>query len=980
MRDLRSRWNLPVLLIAISFLAGCSALQADPHFHQDENNDSLLANSPNLNFGSVVVGNSVQANEYVSNPTGSSVTITGAKASTGDFEVISPSLPVTIARGRGVTLLVRFTPSAAGKSSATLLISSSASQPTITVPVMGQAVAAGKLVASATSVSFGKVVLGKSQSQTETFTNSGSTTVTISHIAASTSDFAISGLTLPVTLKSGQSSNFSVIFAPKANGTRTGSISASATASLVAPAASFQTSAQGTQQIAQATTENETVNLEVSGTGTLTTGSDTTLGQLSATPNGLSFGSAQVNSSQSKTLTVTNGGTASIIVTQATATGSGYSLSGQTFPFTIAGNQSATFTVTFAPQATGSASGNVSILSSAANPSLSVGLIGNCSFPGRDQRKFESLSFGTVAVGATEKTSATVTNSGGSSVTLNQAVVSGTGFSMTAMGMPMTLAPNQSASISITCAPKTAGSLNGSLSIASNASNANVAVPLTATAVAPAGALTVTPSSLSFGSVQAGTSQSLPATLTNSGGSSITITQATFSGSGYSVSGLNLPATLPAGQSLPFTVAFAPQTAGNDNFNLSVISNASNPTLMVPVSGAATAAGTLNASAPSLSFGNVTVGATQNLTETLTNAGGSSVTVTQVAAGAGYSVSNLTLPLTLNAGQSTSFSVAFAPKTAGSSTVSLAISNSASSSPLSVPMSGTGVAAGALTATAVNFGNVQVGNNSTQTATLTNSGGSSVTVSQATLTGNAFTMSGLSLPMTLSAGQSFTFSVMFAPQAVGSNSGGIALVSNASGTTPSIALSGNGTAAGQFTVTPGSFSFGSVAVGASKNLSASLTASGSSVTITAASVSTSEFSITGPSLPLTIPAGGSASFTLTFSPQSSGAASATLSFASNAAASATSETLSGTGTAAVQHSVSLSWNESSSSVNGYNIYRGGTSGGPYARLDSSTDTATSYTDSSVQSGQTYFYVTTSVASDGTESTYSNQVSAVIPTP
>jgi fibronectin type 3 domain-containing protein len=67
-------------------------------------------------------------------------------------------------------------------------------------------------------------------------------------------------------------------------------------------------------------------------------------------------------------------------------------------------------------------------------------------------------------------------------------------------------------------------------------------------------------------------------------------------------------------------------------------------------------------------------------------------------------------------------------------------------------------------------------------------------------------------------------------------------------------------------------------------------------------------------------------------------------------------------------------------VAGYNIYRSGTTGGPYAKLDASTDASTSYTDSSVQAGQTYYYVTTSVGVDGIESAYSSQVSAVIPTP
>ncbi|MBV9624970.1 MAG: Ig-like domain-containing protein [Acidobacteria bacterium] len=76
--------------------------------------------------------------------------------------------------------------------------------------------------------------------------------------------------------------------------------------------------------------------------------------------------------------------------------------------------------------------------------------------------------------------------------------------------------------------------------------------------------------------------------------------------------------------------------------------------------------------------------------------------------------------------------------------------------------------------------------------------------------------------------------------------------------------------------------------------------------------------------------------------------------------------------------VSLSWTASTSSVAGYNIYRSPQSTGPFAKINSSLDTATVYTDSSVTSGQTYYYATTGVDSTGVESGYSNVVQAIIP--
>jgi len=82
--------------------------------------------------------------------------------------------------------------------------------------------------------------------------------------------------------------------------------------------------------------------------------------------------------------------------------------------------------------------------------------------------------------------------------------------------------------------------------------------------------------------------------------------------------------------------------------------------------------------------------------------------------------------------------------------------------------------------------------------------------------------------------------------------------------------------------------------------------------------------------------------------------------------------------APVSHTVDISWNASTSSVAGYNIYRGTQSSGPFTKLNSSVDTATVYTDSSVVSGRTYFYAATSVDSNGVESSYSNIAQATIP--
>lgn len=194
-----------------------------------------------------------------------------------------------------------------------------------------------------------------------------------------------------------------------------------------------------------------------------------------------------------------------------------------------------------------------------------------------------------------------------------------------------------------------------------------------------------------------------------------------------------------------------------------------------------------------------------------------------------------------------------------------------------------------------------------------------------------------------------------------------------------IALSGNGMAPGQLSVSPPGLAFGNVVVGANSALNGTLQASVSAVTISAVSSSSNEFNFSGVSLPTTVAAGDTTSFAVTFNPGSTGTASASLSFSSDAANSPTVQTLTGTGIVAAEYAVDLTWDASvGSSVVGYNVYRGNVSGGPYAKINSALESSTAYTDDNVALSQTYYYVTTAVTGSGEESGYSNEVDAVIP--
>ena len=218
----------------------------------------------------------------------------------------------------------------------------------------------------------------------------------------------------------------------------------------------------------------------------------------------------------------------------------------------------------------------------------------------------------------------------------------------------------------------------------------------------------------------------------------------------------------------------------------------------------------------------------------------------------------------------------------------------------------------------------------------------------------------------------------FAPATAGSATGSLALTSDAPTSPTSISLSGSGvTATLQLSASPATLSFGNVTVASSATQSVTLSSTGnSSVRVSQLTVTGSSFSASGLTLPLTLAAGQSAAFSVSFSPAASGSFSGSVAVASNATNSPASVSLSGSGV--LTHSVGLSWLASTSTVAGYFVYRGTASGGPYTRLNASTVALTSYADSSVQSATTYYYVTTAVDSSGAESVNSNEVAAVIP--
>ena len=305
-------------------------------------------------------------------------------------------------------------------------------------------------------------------------------------------------------------------------------------------------------------------------------------------------------------------------------------------------------------------------------------------------------------------------------------------------------------------------------------------------------------------------------------------------------------------------------------------------------------------------------------------------------------------------------------------------SNPPAGNPTTPASSSTGQAQLAASPSSASFVNVATGSSSSQTIALLNSGTADATISNATVTGTGFSITGLATPVKVGAGTSATFNVVFAPHAAGQVTGSVTVMSDA----PNSPLTISATASA---VTPttglassaASFDFGDVLLGSTNTLGATLTNVGNtSLTISSVSVTGAGFTATGVASNTTLAPGQAANLNAGFSPATAGAVNGLITVNCNGA-SPVVIALAGIGTQASAHSVALNWDPSTNDVIGYFVYRA-LADGTYAKVNSAPDVSTQYTDTNLMSGQTYTYAITAVDADNVESDYSDPVVVVIP--
>ncbi|WP_433971185.1 DUF4082 domain-containing protein [Tunturiibacter lichenicola] len=227
-------------------------------------------------------------------------------------------------------------------------------------------------------------------------------------------------------------------------------------------------------------------------------------------------------------------------------------------------------------------------------------------------------------------------------------------------------------------------------------SNFWVDVVYSAQATAANPQLSVSASTLSFGSIAVNSSTTASVTLTSSGTSPLTVNSAAVSGTGFSLAAGTFPTTLNPNSSMTLQVQFKPTASGAATGQLTIGSNSTTgSSTVVSLSGTGAAANPqLNVNTSTLGFGSVAVNTAAAGSVTLTSTGSSPVTVNSASiSGTGFSITGGSFPATLNPNQTMAVQLQFKPTASGSATGQLTISsNSTTGSSAAVALSGTGTA------------------------------------------------------------------------------------------------------------------------------------------------------------------------------------------------------------------------------------------------------------------------------------------------
>ena len=832
-----------------------------------------ISHSPVLDFGTKATGSTATQTLTLSNTGGvEAKNISPATASApfsyqgGTFPGTGGTCGATLAAGSSCTVVVAFSPTVVGLSTFgfSVTYSDGASPQSSNRTIQGTgALPALLTISDSPTYSFGSVSTGAIVEHSFTVTNGGGVSATALNGSGLAAPFLFkggafpgTGGTCPATLTAGASCTFIVEYAPTAGGVQNDTVELS-----------YNDGAA-----------SATSNVNVTGTGVapaLLTVSD------GATYN---YGSVPVSGSKEKIFVINNSGSVSATSIADSGLASPFAFKGGSYPgtggscgSTLTSGATCSIVVVFNPTVLGSYSDSVELsYHNGTTVVMSTRALSGVAVPPALVTVSDgpTYNFGSVANGGYREKTLTVDNSGGVDATLALGgglaapfTYKGGSYPGTGGNCGATIGVNSACQIVVSYSPTAIGNQSDTIEISYN-NGLSVQTSLRdvqGTSVTPANLTLSDGPLLDYGIVAVGGVLNKTITVTNSGnyaasamsGSGLEAPFA-FAGGSYPGSGGSCADTLSPSASCTLVVAFSPSTTGlqTDSVLLNYNNGAGSQVASRDLQGTGVAPALIELSdSPLYNFGTLASGSSADKTITLTNTGGvaagsmsgAGLAVPFRFKGGSYPGTNGSCGTTLASGASCTVVVVYNPTAIGTHTdaIEITYNNTVSVQTSTRNLSGTAVPPASLSISdgpTYSYSTVPVGGTSEKTFTITNSGGFIATdivgsglAAPFIFKGGNFPGTGGSCTGSLAAGGTCTMVVNFAPTVTGTQSDSIEIAYNdgVSAATSLRALQGIGALPASLSISDSpTYNYGTVATGASKDKSFTVTNSGE-VTATA---------------------------------------------------------------------------------------------------------------------------------------------------
>ena len=566
-----------------------------------------------LDFGDVILGTSKDLIVNLENKGGAKLTIDSLIVIGEDtvmFDPVLQTFPHDIAPSSTYNLGISFIPTSIGKTSAMLIIYHNAEGSPDTVLLSGNGVKL-EIAIIPDTLDFGNVPIGGNITKYFQVRNDGTGPLVISSIVKGGTDATQfnrysnpDSTNSQIIVATGQTATLSVRFAPTSNGTKS------------------------SYWVFNHNVDDTESRLYLKGNGISPT--------IVIDPTSINFGNVNVGNSLQRSVSITNNGTAPLVISSVSITGGVFRFINSETTIIVEPDSSYDLIVQFAPIAAIDYSGSITLTHNANGSPSTIPLRG-MGLSSSIVIDPTSIDFGDVNIGDSLQKIVKIANGGNADLVISSLGLSGANISLFSFTpnptLPITLTPSQSVDLTVKFLPTSIGVKNAEINITHNVSEISSSVPLTGRGVQPS--ILVNPSdNIDFGSVLANNSSSNRyITISNTGTASLLITDIEITGADALMfkrvsspdSSVFQNITIGAGSSFVFTFNFTPTSSGVKNAKVTFIHSLGSSE--INFSGIGLLSG-ISVTPNPLDFGEVEIGTYKDLSVVIENTGNTDLRVT----------------------------------------------------------------------------------------------------------------------------------------------------------------------------------------------------------------------------------------------------------------------------------------------------------------------------------------------------------------